>query len=363
MKWVRPGRRSAVRLPSGRTTGRHWQTSPVRDLDVLTDEPLNAETRLDRQYGAITPTGRHYVRTHFAMPDPSAELAIEGDRRITLAARQVRALGGTTLAVTLECAGNGRRFIEPATPGEQWGLGAVGTAEWTGAPLRLLLERAGVGPGAREVLFRGADRGVVADVGARVAYERSLPIADARREDVIVAWAMNGRPIPREHGGPLRLVVPGWYGMASVKWLATIAVLDRSFDGFYQRDRYVIDGRPLREIAPRAVITSPGDGALLSGSILEIRGYAWSGAARIERVTVGVGADRADADLGEAPSAYAWRPFTRKVALASAERLDLVVSARATDAAGNVQPEVPVWNALGYGNNAVRPVRVRLSPR
>src|SRR5207237_3905908 len=106
---------------------------------------------------------------------------VDGYLMTTLAAEQFRALGGTSLAVTLECAGNCRRFIEPATPGEQWGLGAVGTAEWTGAPLRLLLERAGVGPGAREVLFRGADKGVAADVGGRIAHERLLPIADSRR--------------------------------------------------------------------------------------------------------------------------------------------------------------------------------------
>jgi DMSO/TMAO reductase YedYZ molybdopterin-dependent catalytic subunit len=352
--------------------GERWQTGPMaeRDLLVLSEEPLNAETRLDETTPAILPAGRHYVRTHFPIPNVPRELVVDGANPRTFSREDVRALPARTLAVTLECAGNGRRFLEPTVPGEQWGLGAVGTAHWTGASLRSLLDVASIPDGTVEVLFRGADEGVPKDLGTSVAYERSLPTDAALREDVIVAYAMNGEPIPREHGGPLRLIVPGWYGMASVKWLARVTPLDRPFVGFYQTDRYVIDGRPLREVAPRAVITSPAEGAEIRGPVVEIRGYAWSGAARIDRVQIGAGTPASiagnawrSARLEPAPSTFAWCEFALKLTVASTRgsraALDLV--ARAVDAAGNVQPLVARWNPLGYMNNAARPVRIRVT--
>ena len=340
--------------------GLRWQTGrvPERDLLVLSEEPLNAETKLDQQRGPTVPAGRHYVRTHFGIPKEPREVLITGavrePRSVTLDA--VRMLPSRTFVVTLECAGNGRKFLEPPTPGEQWGLGAVGTAEWTGAALHSVLDQAWL-PSAVEVLFRGADEGVPKDLGRRIAYERSLPIDIARGDDIIVAYAMNGQPIPREHGGPLRLIVPSWYGMASVKWVAEIRLLDRPFDGFFQKDRYVIDGRPLRGIEPRAVITSPADGADVSAS-LEVRGYAWSGRAPVERI------DLRESDgtlLGSTvvpakATAFAWQEFSFRLSLDPGEH---VLVARATDREGNDQPLSPRWNSLGYANNAVRPTRIR----
>jgi DMSO/TMAO reductase YedYZ molybdopterin-dependent catalytic subunit len=331
---------------------------PDRDLLVLSEEPLNAETRLEAQGGTIVPAGRHYVRTHFAMPSAPHTVLIEGAvrarRSVTL--EEIRSLPARELTVTLECAGNGRRFLEPPVPGEQWGLGAVGTSQWTGAPLHAVLERAWL-PSAVEVLFRGADSGVPKDLGRRVAYERSLPIDVAMGDEILVAYAMNGRPIPREHGGPLRLIVPSWYGMASVKWLAEIRVLDRPFDGFFQRDRYVIEGRPLRGIEPRALIISPTDGAEVSGTSLQVRGYAWSGHAPVERVDLSESDGQPLASIAlpadEAP--YAWREFAFVLSFGLGEHR---LVARATDRKGNSQPLSPRWNALGYANNATRPTRV-----
>ncbi|TME27506.1 MAG: sulfite oxidase [Chloroflexi bacterium] len=353
-----------------------WQTHHVsqRDLLVLTEEPLNAETRLDRQRGVITPAGRHYVRSHFPIPIGPTVLELDGARRIELSLAEIRAMPSRTVRVTLECAGNGRRFLEPAVPGEQWGLGAVGTAEWTGVPLARLLEEAGLRPNTAEVLFRGADRGIPKDLHREIAFERSLPIADALREDVMVAYAMNGAPVAREHGGPLRLVVAGWYGMASVKWLAAIALLERPFSGFFQADRYVIDGRPLREIAPRAVIASPAEGAVINGGekapTIEVRGYAWSGAGRIAKVEIMAGPAGAsaaetwrEATLGEQASPYSWREFSLRTLVAldnGGPEMDVGLMARATDETGNAQPLGARWNALGYANNAVHPVRIRI---
>jgi DMSO/TMAO reductase YedYZ molybdopterin-dependent catalytic subunit len=343
----------------------HWQTGrvPERDLLVLSEEPLNAETKLDEQRGPTVPAGRHYVRTHFGIPAGPREVLITGAVRDSMPGSvsldAVRALPSRTLAVTLECAGNGRKFLAPPVPGEQWGLGAVATAEWTGAALHAVLGRAGQLPSAVEVLFRGADEGVPKDLGRPIPYERSLPIGVARGDDVIVAYAMNGKPIPPEHGGPLRLIVPGWYGMASVKWLAEIRVLDRPFEGFFQKDRYVIEGRPLRGIEPRAVITSPADGADVTGKSLEVRGYAWSGRAPLDRVELSMDGKRTDDAMTVAADAarFAWHEFAFRISL---DPGDHVLVAQGTDREGNTQPLSLRWNALGYANNAVRPVRIRV---
>jgi DMSO/TMAO reductase YedYZ molybdopterin-dependent catalytic subunit len=270
----------------------------------------------------------------------------------------VRMLPSRTFAVTLECAGNGRKFMEPPVPGEQWGLGAVGTAQWTGAPLHSVVEGEWL-PSAVDVVFRGADKGTPKDLGRRIAYERSLPIDLARGNDILVAYAMNGQPIPPEHGGPLRLIVPGWYGMASVKWLAEVRVLDGPFDGFFQKDRYVIEGAPLRGIEPRAVITSPVDGADLSRGSVEIRGYAWSGRAPLDRVEVSADGKEPLAKMTAPSDAnhFAWQEFAFEISLDPGEH---TLVARAFDRDDNAQPLSPRWNALGYANNAVRPTRVRV---
>jgi DMSO/TMAO reductase YedYZ molybdopterin-dependent catalytic subunit len=329
---------------------------PDRELLVLTEEPLNAETKLDLQRGPIVPAGRHYVRTHFGIPDGPREILITAAATRTVTLDEIRALPSRTLAVTLECAGNGRRYLDPPAPGEQWGLGAVGTAEWTGAPLESVVGDSWL-PSAVEVLFRGADKGTPKDLGRRIAYERSLPMEIARG-GALVAYAMNGQPIPPEHGGPLRLIVPSWYGMASVKWLAEIRLIEQPFEGFFQKDRYVIEGSPLRNIEPRAVIVAPADGADVQGPSLEVRGFAWSGRAPVDRVELSEG-DRTlgSATLRASSTAYAWQEFAIHCSLHPGAH---VIIARATDRDGNTQPLSAKWNALGYANNAARPTRIRV---
>lgn len=330
------------------------------DLIHLTREPLNAETPLERQTGVITPTSRHYVRDHFPIPDVTGRLSIDGAVRtpLQLDLDDIRALPSRSLVVTLECAGNGRAFLDPPVAGEQWRTGAVSTAEWTGVSVRAVLEMAEPLATAVEVLFIGADVGTPPDVGTRIAFERSLPIADAMRDDVLLAYAMNGDDIPPEHGAPLRVIVPGWYGMASVKWLARLRLIERAFDGFFQTKRYVIGDRPLREIAARALIASPRDGDRIAARPFVMRGYAWSGRGDLARVEVSVDGGRTwrDAMLGEALSTYAWRPW--HAAVAPHETGQLVLLARAVTADGKPQPLEEIRNALGYANNAVRPVRV-----
>ena len=220
-----------------------------------------------------------------------------------------------------------------------------------------LLDEAGVAANAVEILFRGADSGAPADLGRTIAFERSLPLPVP--PDAIVAYAMNGAPLPVEHGAPFRLIVPGWYGMASVKWLTEIVAIATPFRGFYQADRYVIGNEPLNEIAPRALIVAPVDGARLPAGPTVIRGYAWSGRTPIDRVEVSTdgGAHWTDATLGPVHG-RAWRPWELAWDAAAGPATLL---ARATDARGERQPLDQVRNALGYRNNAAQPVTVEVT--
>lgn len=337
--------------------------SHMTDRLVVTPDPLNAELRIELQEGLITPASRHYVRTHFPLPAPidwTGTIAIGGavEHPRTYTLNELRSLPARSSVVTLECAGNGRAFLEPPTPGEPWGQGAVSTAEWTGAPLRALLEPAGLAPTAVEILFRGADGGVPADLGRRIAFERSLPVDRAMADEPFIAYAMNGGPIPLELGAPCRLVVPRHYGMASVKWLAQVVAVEAPFDGFYQVDRYVIDGAPIGPVRPRAIVVPPGAGAARVGSRIVLRGYAWSGRGAVVRVEASTdgGMSWRDAALGGQRSADAWREWS--IEWTPERALTYEVIARATDISGETQPLVQQRNALGYANNAAQPVRV-----
>src|SRR5688572_27819613 len=209
-------------------------------------EALDAEAPAAAMIEPITPAGPHFVRSHF--PPPSLDhathrLRIDGAvaQPGSFSLADLRKRARRTGVVTLECAGNGRRAFTPPTPGEPWGERAVSTAIWTGVSLRDLLDDAVVRDDVREVLFEGADRGAPERGHMAIPYQRSLPIDVALDRDTLIAFEMNGGPIPRRHGGPVRLIVPGWYGMASVKWLERIEPLARPFDGFFQRERYQYD--------------------------------------------------------------------------------------------------------------------------
>src|SRR5260370_362422 len=210
--------------------------------------------------------------------------------------RSLTQLPAQTMVVTLECAGNDRAQFRPPTSGVQWGAGAVGTAEWTGPRLADVLGRAGIRRRAREVIFAGADRGSVDGSRRPIRFERSLTVADALESGALLAYAMNGRPLPARHGYPVRLVVPGWYAVASVKWLTDIRVVEEPFEGFFQAAHYVYEwsrggttvAEPVRLQLVRALITRPGSGEQLACGGLTVRGVAWSGTAPIPRVEVSV---------------------------------------------------------------------------
>jgi DMSO/TMAO reductase YedYZ molybdopterin-dependent catalytic subunit len=332
----------------------------------ISSQPLNAETPLAALGDPLTPDRSFYIRAHFDVPSLDADgwrLHVRGAGlgELALALSDLTRFSTREVVVTLECAGNGRRWMEPTPPGLAWGFGAVATARFTGVPLSAVLERARLGSHGREVLFVGADRGPV-ESGGVAPFARSLPVEVARHPDTILAWEMNGRPLPVEHGFPVRLIVPRWYAMASVKWLVGVEVLDHPFQGYFQKNDYVYadeDGliAPVRLMRVRSVIATPSEGADVPTGLLDVAGTAWSGHPPVVRVDVNVdgGTSWRRAELGSSPSPYAARPWRIRIPLQPGPR---VIMARATDRAGDTQPLEPVSNARGYGNNVVHRVRV-----
>jgi DMSO/TMAO reductase YedYZ molybdopterin-dependent catalytic subunit len=338
--------------------------------NYITKKPLNAETPLEVLCESTTPTDLFYVRNHFPIPEIDTEtwrLQVRGavNAPLALSLDEIRHLPAETVRVTMECAGNGRSSLDPKPPGVTWGLGAISTGTFTGPSLSTVLERAGIRNDAVEVMFRGADRGK-AESGEEVHYARSLPLDVALHPDTRLIWQMNGQPLPRKHGFPLRLLVPRWYAMASVKWLDEIVLLTEPFTGFYQHSHYVYqgeegveDGTPVRHVRVRALFSQPTDGDRLRGPDIDVTGVAYSGSHPIARVEVQVddGAwQPAELIPAESPYAashwrFAWRPA------GSGEH---TLRVRATDAGGNTQPLTPRWNALGYGNNCVQSIVVHV---
>ena len=342
----------------------HEHIHPDDRLVVVKESPFNAETGHAALTPSITPADAHYVRCNFDVPDLDAAehlIAIEGAvaDAFTIPASELAGLPQRSVTVTMECAGNGRTGMAPLPSGEPWMHGAVGTASWSGVPLALLLDRAGLRDDVVEILVSGADRGVPAGGRTETRFARALPLDKAMDPNVILAVEMNGRALPIEHGAPARLVVPGWYGMASVKWVARIAALTEPFEGWFQRDRYVYERdhekRPVDVVRVKSMIVAPECGRGVARGRVLVWGWAWSGAAQVAAVELSLdGGGWQEATLDPQLAPHAWRRFARVLDIAEAGRH--VVRARARDAAGRVQPDVATWNKHGYGNNAIVPV-------
>jgi len=310
-------------------------------------QPANAESP-DAAFGRlITPAEERFLRCHFAIPRLGDSHAIEiagavvTPRIVTL--QQLRLMPPLTRTVLTECAGNGRAMIEPPVSGEQWAHRALSTAQWTGVALRSLIE---LRDDAVEVVFTGADGG---------GYQRSLPREVAMDADTLIAWEMNAEPIPARFGGPLRLVVPGWYGMASVKWLARIEAVQRPFEGEFQTEKYVYaPGDPVTRLRVKSMFTGLEERVRARTRLL-LSGLAWS-AGSIARVDVEIDRRRHPARLVGPVLPHAWRRFELRWTPPAPGRY--LLACRATDVQGNTQPDEPEWNALGYGNNAVQRVQI-----
>jgi DMSO/TMAO reductase YedYZ molybdopterin-dependent catalytic subunit len=272
------------------------------------------------------------------------------------------------MPVTMECAGNGRAQLEPHVVSQPWITEAVGTMEWTGIPAAALLEEAGLAGDALEVVFTGLDRGV--EGGVEQLYERSLSIEEA--SNGLLAYACNGEPLPPQHGFPLRLLVPGWYGMTNVKWLRRLTVVAEPFEGYQMVTGYRLrrdeddPGTPVTRIEPRSLMTPPGipdfmtRRRFLPPGPVRLEGRAWSGWDPIERVEVSVdgGASWRDAELGDPPGSAAWAPWRLEWEAPVGEH---VLCARAHDTGGRSQPAAPPWNVGGYANNAIQQIPVTVA--
>ena len=319
----------------------------------------------------ITPTGAHYLLNHFDVP-----LLEENDFRLNfcgsfdapcqLTMADIRALDQITIPVTLECAGNGRAGVSPRSYSMPWMYEAAGTSLWTGTPLWPLIERAMPSQGTVEIAFYGADYGF--DMGHGHHFGRSLTLSDLQELDVLLAYEMNGAPLLPQHGAPLRIIVPGWYGMASVKWLNKIEALTKAFDGFQQIRTYLFKekpedpGIPIRDMRVKSLLQPPGvpdwrsRKRCLQAGAVALMGRAWSGAGRaITNVEVNIGKHWYEASLTQGAGKYAW---TRWDLDWQAQPGEYILRCRATDSAGNTQPLSPPWDVAGFANNAVHCVSV-----
>ncbi len=346
---------------------------------VRSEEPLNLEMPFGGLKDFITPTGLHYVRDHYPVPKLDADAfvlevggAVEKPLKLKLA--DLMKMKSVTRPVTLECAGNGRSYLPVKVKGVQWAQGAVSTAEWTGVPLADVLKLAGVKKGAVEVILDSADKGDPKKEGqpaAPLSFARSLPLAKALRPEVLLAHGMNGKTLPANHGFPLRAVVPGWYGCASVKWLTRVIVAKEPFAGFDQTIDYAYwkkgdDALPrltaITEMEPKAQIARPVAGAeLADGKEARLFGAAWAGptgVARVEVSTDGGKTWRAATLLGKAEP-FCWRLWEAGWTPRGAGRA--VLMARATDGGGRAQPATHDPGRKSYMINFVQavPVTVR----
>jgi DMSO/TMAO reductase YedYZ molybdopterin-dependent catalytic subunit len=343
---------------------------------VLNREPLVSGVPLKSLDGGPTPVEQFFVRNHFPMPtmDESVwNLTIDGEveHTLSLSYEDLKQLPSRELQVLLECAGNSRASVQPPIEGLLWDHSGVSSARWKGVMVREMLGRAGVKETAREVLFEGADHGQEYGSSGETRFAMSLPMEKALDDDTILAYEINGEALTPEHGYPLRLLVPGWFGMASVKWLTHISVLDYPFRGYHQSSYYVFldegkDDGVLKErvssMRVKSLITWPGRGEVLNPGIHQVRGVAWSGHGAVERLEVSTdgGESWGLADLGKLESPYSWRSW--QYLWEALEPGHFLIRARATDVKGNVQPVQAKWNFRGFANNSIHAVPVIVQP-
>ena len=343
---------------------------------TVSEDPEARETALPGLDSWITPTERFYVRSHFSkIPETDASawrLRVDGEveRSTELSYEELTSLPARSVVAALECAGNSRSYVTPPAEGISFLHGAVGNAEWTGVPLSVLLSLAGPTPGAMEVLCEGADFGEEEEEGLKLEleYARSLPMTKAMAPETLVAYRMNGELLQPVHGYPVRLIVPGWYGMASVKWLRRVTLLPSPYEGFFQSRRYVYipsgeaqsKWEPVTSLQVKSLITRPRHGEVVRRGEFTVHGVAWTGQNEITRLELSTdgGQSWREAELFGPQAAGAWRRWRF---LWNATRPGhFVLMSRASDSAGNVQPSSIPWNFRGYANNSIHAIAVEV---
>ena len=346
-------------------------------LIPVSEDPFCRESTLTSLDTWITPTERFYIRSHFSetpkLDGSTWRLMIVGEVRqsLNLSFADILAMPSKEIVTTMECAGNSRSYLTPPAEGLAFRHGAVSTARWKGVPLDALLMRAGLKDAAVDVMFEGADHGREEEDGVAfdLNYRRSLPLKKAQHPDILLAYEMNGQALTPHHGFPLRLVVPRWYAMASVKWLTRIQVLAQPFEGFFQKRRYVMinegteypwERAPVAALKVKSLIVSPRHGEVVQSGPFTIRGFAWSGEGEVKRVEVSTdgGLNWQDAVLQGESDPNAWRRW--ELVWQASSPGHFILMARATDSTGNTQSHTISWNFRGYANNSIHTIAIEV---
>lgn len=336
-------------------------------LKVHVSRPFDAETPVHEFTSFLTPNHRFFVRSHFGPPVPDLvsvavwKLRVGGlvERPREFALKELRQMEAVTVTAVVQCSGNGRAFHRPKVPGVQWERGAVGNARWTGVRLRDVLSQAGVKEASRHVQLQGADRPVVASVPLFV---RSIPLEKARHPDTILAYEMNGRPLPLLHGAPLRVITPGWMADSCIKWLTDITLQAEEAQGYYMQTAYRVpvtpvtpggspSGQamiPVEAMVVKSLIAAPQEGAIVGAGPISIQGVAWGGEVKVVKVEVSVddGKNWEPTRLVGEDQPYAWRQWQYVWKAKTAGMFTILC--RATDERGNVQPAASPWNPSGF---------------
>jgi DMSO/TMAO reductase YedYZ molybdopterin-dependent catalytic subunit len=352
--------------------------TPASGLITREREPENLEFPFQSLDSYLTPNERFYIRSHFPTPQfevDSYRLRVEGavEKPFDMSLDDLRKLGQSTTTATLECAGNSRVFLVPQASGAQWELGAVSNAEWTGVPLSALLERAGMKAGAVDVVLEGADKGepkTEPKPPGAISYIRSIPVAKARQPEVLIAYAMSGKELPTSHGFPVRAVVPGYYGMSSVKWLTRIQVLTEPYQGYWQTTDYAYWDRstgtpvrrPLMEMTVKSLIARPALREVVKGgSAYRVSGAAWTGNADVTKVEVSVDGGKSwlPTRLVDKAVRFAWRRWELDWQVHE-QKGRITLRSRATDSRGNTQPAQHNRDTGSYVIHHVLPVEVEI---
>jgi sulfite oxidase len=347
-----------------------------RDMISRSRRPEDLEMPLAGFLDEITPIEHFFVRTHDEAPAVDAQewrLKVSGSvqKEIALSLSDMKQLPKAEVVAVLECAGNGRSLYEPPVPGIQWAYGSVGNGRWAGARLADVLAKAGIKDEPIEALFAGADRAP----GSMPAFQRALPLGKALHKDTILAYEMNGQPLPAAHGFPLRVVAPGWAGDNWMKWLSSIELRKTPFEGFFMKTAYRHPGRPVQpgsavdpasmkpveEISIKSVIAVPSSGVPVKSGLVKVAGAAWSGTSPVSAVELSFDSGRrwVPAKLSKSKTAYGFRLFEGSANLDNGYH---VVMARARNERGDVQPMVQEWNPSGYLFNAVHQVAFNAVP-
>ncbi|BFU94850.1 MAG: putative Sulfite:cytochrome c oxidoreductase, subunit A [Nitrospira sp.] len=372
LKWLLGGGAGAGLLMGGRPAAAqaiehadiHRDTGP---LMIRVGRPFDAETPAREFVSFLTPNHRFFVRSHFG-PPPSESIAeadwtlriaglVEQPKELSL--RDIKRLETVTVTAVLQCSGNGRAYYRPRVPGVQWDRGAVGNAQWTGVRLREVLGLAGIRNNARHVQFQGADRPAVPSVPL---FTRSIPLEKALHPDTLLAYEMNGRPLPLLHGAPLRVITPGWMADSCTKWLTDITLLSEESDGYYMQAAYRLPvdpiepgtavgshrTKPVEMMVVKSLIAAPAEGAGVPLAPVMIQGVAWSGGSKILAVEVSLdeGKNWQPARLVGEEHPYAWRQW--QLIWTPRAPGSVSIFCRATDESGAAQPATSSWNPGGF---------------